>query len=138
MQFPLGIRPELRCNFDYIFLLAEDFYSNQKRLYDHYAGMFPSFDIFRQIFLQLTNDFGCMVIVNRGARGDILEKVFHYKADNEDCGMIGCKQFKDFHHNNYNTKWKEEAETFNMENFAKKSNKPTIMVTKSNKKKNDE
>ena len=30
MQFPLGISPELRGNFDYIFLLAEDFYSNQK------------------------------------------------------------------------------------------------------------
>jgi hypothetical protein len=47
MQFPLGITPELRCNFDYIFLLAEDFYSNLKRLYDHYAGMFPTFDAFR-------------------------------------------------------------------------------------------
>jgi hypothetical protein len=44
MQFPLGITPELRCNFDYIFLLAEDFYSNLKRLFDHYAGMFPTLD----------------------------------------------------------------------------------------------
>ena len=31
MQFSLGIPPEMRSNFDYIFLLAEDFISNRKR-----------------------------------------------------------------------------------------------------------
>lgn len=79
MQFPLGIKPELRCNFDYIFLLSEDFYSNQKRIYDHYAGMFPSFDMFRTVLLQLTNNFGSMVI-NRGPKKDLTNKVFYYKA----------------------------------------------------------
>lgn len=106
MQFPLGIKPELRCNFDYIFLLAEDFYSNQKRLYDHYAGMFPSFAFFRQIFLQLTEDFGCMVIVNRGHRKNILDKVFYYKADKTDLSCLGSSQFLDFHDKNYDKNWK--------------------------------
>ena len=64
MQFPLGITPELRCNFDYIFLLAEDFTSNMKRIYDHYAGMFPTFEAFRQVYSQLTEGFSCMVIRN--------------------------------------------------------------------------
>ena len=50
MQFPLGIGPELRSNFDYVFLLADDFVSNQKRIYDHYAGMFPNFESFRRVF----------------------------------------------------------------------------------------
>ena len=76
MQFPLGITPELRCNFDYIFLLKEDFYSNLKRLYDHYAGMFPTFDSFRLVFKELTANFGSMVIVNRGAAVSFLDKVF--------------------------------------------------------------
>ena len=88
MQFPLGITPELRCNFDYIFLLAEDFYSNLKRLYDHYAGMFPTFDSFRSVFNVVTQDFGSMVIVNRGARSSFTDKVFWYKASNENVGMI--------------------------------------------------
>ncbi len=129
MQFPLGIRPELRCNFDYIFLLAEDFYSNQKRLYDHYAGMFPSFDLFRQVFLQVTDDFGCMVIVNRGSRKDILDKVFYYKAPNEDIGVIGCEQFKKFHSKNYNQNWKEEGKAFDLKDYTKK-NKQSIVVNK--------
>ena len=33
MQFPLGIKPELRSNFDYIILLADDFISNIKKMY---------------------------------------------------------------------------------------------------------
>ena len=56
MQFPLGITPELRCNFDYIFLLADDNTSNIKRMYEHYAGMFPDFNSFKQVFTQLTKN----------------------------------------------------------------------------------
>lgn len=114
MQFPLGITPELRCNFDYIFLLNEDFYSNLKRLYDHYAGMFPSFDSFRQVFKEVTSDFGSMVIVNRGARSSILDKIFWYKAKNEPVGMIGCDQFVNFHNRNYDPQWKKKKKKFDI------------------------
>ncbi len=131
MQFPLGITPELRCNFDYIFLLAEDFYSNLKRLYDHYAGMFPTFDAFRAVFKELTNDFGAMVIVNRGARASFLEKIYWYKAENEAVGMIGCKQFVDYHNKNYDKNWKKKTKTFDiMEMYKKKSAPPAMRVEK--------
>jgi len=80
MQFPLGITPELRSNFDYIFLTSEDYISNLKRLYGHYAGMFPTFESFRQVFSQLTENFGMMVIANRGARVNFFEKIFWHKA----------------------------------------------------------
>lgn len=129
MQFPLGIKPELRTNFDYIFLLSEDFYSNQKRLYDHYAGVFPTFDFFRQVFLQLTDNYGSMVIVNRGPKKDILDKIFYYKAMNENIGIIGCRQFKDFHNKNYNSNWKNNNKAFNINKFVKK-NKQNIIVNK--------
>lgn len=80
MQFPLGIIPELRSNFDYIFLMQDDIISNLKRMYDHYAGMFPKFDTFRQIYQSLTDDFSSMVIINRGAKKTIEEKVKWFKA----------------------------------------------------------
>ena len=129
MQFPLGIRPELRSNFDYIFLLAEDFYSNQKRIYDHYAGMFPTFDLFRQVFNALTDDFGSMVIVNRGSRREIIDKVFYFKAKQEDCGMMGCKQFRDFHNKNYDPDRKPDT-GFNLDKIAQKKNKPNLVVAR--------
>ena len=113
MQFPLGISPELRINFDYIFLLADDIISNLKRMHDHYAGIFPTFDSFRQIFSKLTEDHGAMVIVNRGAAKSIFEKIYWYKAPDlsiQDVTM-GCKQFQDFHKHNYNEEWSRRKKT---------------------------
>ncbi len=125
MQFPLGIKPELRCNFDYIFLLGEDFYSNQKRLYEHYAGMFPSFKAFRDIFMDITDDFGCMVIANRGSRKSVLDKVFWFKSKEEDKDIdhIGSRQFNQFHKNNYNPNWRTNRTFDAGEFFSNKTSK---------------
>jgi hypothetical protein len=130
MQFPLGITPELRCNFDYIFLLAEDFQSNQKRLYDHYAGMFPSFPSFRQVFVDLTDDYGCMVIVNRGSRKNFLDKVFWYKAIDDNIDQIGCNQFNEFNKNNYDKHWREKNKPFDITQFVDSRRKDKINVAK--------
>lgn len=132
MQFPLGITPELRCNFDYIFLLAEDIYSNLKRLYEHYAGMFPTFDSFRQVFQAITDNYGAMVIVNRGARASFLDKIFWFKATDEKIGTIGCEQFKEHHNNNYDTLWKKKNRGFDIGDLCakKKSNQPEIKIDK--------
>jgi len=136
MQFPLGITPELRGNFDYIFILAEDFISNLKRIHDHYAGMFPTFESFRQVFSQLTDDFGAMVIVNRGARSSFFEKIFWYKAP--DLSKLqtefGDKQFRSFHENNYDPKWNENSGPMNVDEFImrKKKNKSRVVVDKVN------
>lgn len=138
MQFPLGITPELRSNFDYIFLLAEDYISNKKRIYDHYAGMFPTFDSFRQVFDQLTDDFGAMVIVNRGVKKTLFEKVYWYKApDLSNMAVeMGCKQFRNYHTNNYNSEWRVRGRKMNPEEFMmkKKKNKSLIQVEKLNQK----
>lgn len=110
MQAPLGIPPEYRTNIDYVFLLANDLIREQKKIYEHYAGMFPNFDSFRQIFNQLTEDYGSMVIVNRGVRKHINEKIFYYKADylknkNTNGLYLGCSQYKKFHKVNFNSKY---------------------------------
>lgn len=132
MQYPLGLGPELRSNFDYIFLLAEDFYTNQKRLYDHYVGMFPNFKAFREVFLQITDNFGSMVVSNRGARSSFLDKVFWYKATNEKIDHIGCKQFNNFHKDNYDDQWEERDKVFDITKYVndKKNSGGSIVVSK--------
>ena len=126
MQFPLGITPELRCNFDYIFLLKDDFYSNLKRLYDHYAGMFPTFDSFRLVFKELTSNFGSMVIVNRGACDNFLEKIFWYRAQNDSVGMIGCDQFVKHHDDNYDNEWKKKKRGLDIMDIVNKKGKTKV------------
>lgn len=131
MQFPLGISPELRSNFDYIFLLADDFCSNQKRLYEHYAGMFPHFNAFRDVFIELTVDYGSMVISNRGSRKNFLEKIFYFKADEIPLEKIGCKQFIEFDKNNVDPMWDSgRGIHFDIDKLMDKKNKTKIKVSK--------
>jgi len=134
MQFPLGISPELRSNFDYVFLLADDTTSNLKRIYEHYAGMFPDFNSFRQVFRQLTEDFGAMVIKNRGSRTNLFDKIAFFKAP--DLGKtklkFGCKQFRKYHDNNYNKDWEQDEFQMDYEEYLleKKRSKGKINVKK--------
>ena len=131
MQYSIGIPPEMRSNFDYIFLLAEDFISNRKRLYDHYAGMFPSFDVFQQVFSQVTADFGCMVINNRVHSTDITEKVFWYKAKETPDFTMGSKKYKKYHKKNYDIDWNKRIKEFNINDvLGRKRNKPSLIIEK--------
>lgn len=122
MQYPLGIIPELRTNFDYIFLLADDFGSNQKRMYEHYAGMFQNLEHFKQVFMQLTTDYGSMVIINRGSRIHLWEKIFWYKAryNIDETQKFGISQFRDYHDKNYDERWEKKKELFNIDEYYKK------------------
>jgi hypothetical protein len=134
MQFPLGITPELRSNFDYIFLLKEDFISNQKKLFDHYAGMFPNFNSFRQVFTELTADFGCMVIDNRRKASNPLERLFWYKAPDlsGQNKMMGGKQFRKFHEYNYDKDWRKKKSSYDFVAWSNdvRKNKGVINVEK--------
>ena len=135
MQYSMGIPPEMRSNFDYIFLLAEDFISNRKRLYEHYAGMFPNFDIFQQVFTDVTENFGCMVINNRVHSKKIEDKVFWYKAKEVPDFKLGSKRFKNFHNKFYDANWNKKIPIFDLNNAVKKKrNKFKLIVEKIKKK----
>ena len=130
MQFSLGIPPEMRSNFDYIFLLAEDFISNQKRLYEHYAGMFPSFDIFKQVFSEVTQNYGIMVINNRVHSTNITEKVFWYKARPTPNFTMGSKKYKKHHKKFYDNNWNRRIEVFDSSKLSHKKKKNDIIIEK--------
>ena len=131
MQFSLGIPPELRSNFDYIFLLAEDITSNRKRLYDHYAGMFPTFDIFQQVFSEITADYGCMVINNRIHSTNIVDKVFWYKAKPVPTFNIGSTKYNKYHKRSYDKEWDKKISVFDPSTaLAKKRNSIRLVIDK--------
>lgn len=131
MQYAMGIPPEYRSNFDYIFLLAEDTISNRKRLFDHYAGMFPSFDIFQQVFTDITENYGVMVIDNRVHSKNITDKVYWYKAKNVPNFKVGCNKFYKFHKRSYDSNWNKRLETFDPNDLiTTKRNSLKVMVEK--------
>lgn len=81
MQYPLGIPPILRTNIDYVFIHRETLINNRRRLYDNYAGMFPTFESFNQVLDQTTENFECMVINNRTKSNKLEDQIGWFKAD---------------------------------------------------------
>lgn len=131
MQYSVGIPPEMRSNFDYVFLLAEDTISNRKRLFDHYAGMFPTFDIFQQVFSDITEHYGVMVIDNRVHSKNITDKVYWYKAKTVPTFRVGSDRFRKFHEKSYDSKWNKRLEVFNPASLmTNKRNSLRVMVEK--------
>ena len=93
MQYPLGIPPTLRTNIDYVFILRENYIANRKRIYENYAGMFPTFEAFCQVMDQCTENYECLVIHNNSKSNKLNDQVFYYKADNHNDFRLGSKEF---------------------------------------------
>lgn len=93
MQYPLGIPPTLRTNIDYVFILRENYIANRKRIYDNYAGMFPTFEAFCQVMDQCTENYECLVINNNSKSNKLNDQVFYYKADPHGDFRLGSKEF---------------------------------------------
>ena len=93
MQYPLGIPPTLRTNIDFVFILRENYIANRKRIYENYAGMFPTFESFCQVMDQCTENFECLVINNNSKSNKLQDQVFWYKADSHNDFRLGSKEF---------------------------------------------
>jgi hypothetical protein len=80
MQYPLGIPPEIRTNFDFVFVFQDDFISNRKRIYDYYFGIIPQYKIFDKIMGEVCRDYGILTINNFSHSSNFEEKINWYKA----------------------------------------------------------
>jgi hypothetical protein len=128
MQFPLGIPPVLRTNIDYVFILREPYISNRKRIYENYAGMFPTLESFCQVMDQCTENFECLVINNNSKSNKLQDQVFWYKADAHNDFKLGSKEFWDL---SKQINDDDEEEQYDPNNVKKRGQGPKIAVKKS-------
>jgi hypothetical protein len=128
MQYPLGIPPNLRTNIDYVFILREPYITNRKRIYENYAGMFPTFESFCQVMDQCTENYECLVINNNAKSNKLHDQIFWYKADPHGDFRLGSKEFWELSKNLGDD---DEEEQFDPNSARKKSAGPKINVKKS-------
>lgn len=93
MQYPLGVPPNLRTNIDYTFILREPYIANRKRIYENYAGMFPTFESFCQVMDQCTENYECLVVSNNAKSNKLEDQIFWYKATGHKNFKLGSKEF---------------------------------------------
>jgi len=130
MQYPLGIPPTLRTNIDYVFILRENYIANRKRIYENYAGMFPTFESFCQVMDQCTENYECLVINNNSKSNKLHDQVFWYKADSHGEFRLGSKEFWEL---SKGMKDDDEEEQYDPTKNKKRGAGPKISVKKTNK-----
>ena len=130
MQYPLGIPPTLRTNIDYVFILRENYIANRKRIYENYAGMFPTFESFCQVMDQCTENYECLVINNNSKSNKLHDQVFWYKADSHGDFRLGSKEFWEL---SKGIKDDDEEEQYDPNSVKKRGAGQKISVKKANK-----
>jgi len=130
MQYPLGIPPTLRTNIDYVFILRENYIANRRRIYDNYAGMFPTFESFCQVMDQCTENYECLVINNNSKSNKLHDQVFWYKAENHGDFRLGSKEFWEL---SKSLKEDDDEEQYDPNKSKKRGAGPKISVKKANK-----
>jgi hypothetical protein len=102
MQYQLGLTPLMRDNIDWVFICRQTKKIEKEKLWRYYAGIFPSFDMFNQIFNSCTKDKCCMVIDCLSESEKIEDQVFWYKADIHESFRVCYDEF-----------WKDNQEYLN-------------------------
>jgi hypothetical protein len=129
MQYPLGIPPNLRTNIDYVFILRENYIANRKRIYENYAGMFPTFESFAQVMDQCTENFECLVINNNTRSNKLEDAIFWYKAEMHADFRIGAPEFWQHNAVHYRDRDEEDVNMYDPTN-SQRLRGPAIVVRK--------
>lgn len=127
MQYPLGIPPNLRTNIDYVFILREPYIANRKRIYENYAGMFPTFESFCQVMDQCTENYECLVINNNCKSNKLNEQIFWYRAEPHGDFRLGSKEFWEL---SKGLNSDDEDEVYDPNSSKKRGSGPRINVKK--------
>ena len=135
LQYVMGIPPVLRNNVDYVFILRENLFSSRKRIYEQFAGIFPTFEFFCQIMDQCTENYECLVIHNGSKSNRLEECVFWYKAETHPEFKIGSRDMwvKSAEYERQKEAAEAAGETgaaLSTSDFVRKPNTPMIQVRK--------
>lgn len=77
-QYPENIKPEYRCNFDYIFIGRNENTHNLKNIYNWYGGMYPTLNDFINAYHSITKNNHFMVINQLAYTNDLSKMIFVY------------------------------------------------------------
>jgi hypothetical protein len=80
LQYCMDIKPVIRQNIDYTFILRESNGKFRKKLHENYAGCIEDYKDFCDIMDQITEDYTALVICNRVQSNQIEDCVFWYKG----------------------------------------------------------
>lgn len=122
MQYPLGIKPSMRSNIDYCFLLRNQSNRDRQVLFENFGGVVPTKSLFNTLMDEFTEDRHALVLNNTVQKNDISQTVFWYKAKlREKPFRIGSKTF-----HRYSMRYAERSQSQSTRDKRKKASR-TLM-----------
>lgn len=97
LQYPLGLPPAMRSNVDYAFILRAPGFQDRKKLFESYAGIVSTQQLFNLLMDEFTEDRHCLVIDNTVQSNDLSNCVFYYKAQVRPPFLIGGPLYRRYH-----------------------------------------
>ena len=109
LQYVLDCPPNIRSNTDITFILRETNLKNRRSIYENYAGIIPTFELFNFLMDEFTKDYTALVIYNQTTSTDWQDCVFYYRADIEKLKgfKFGSKDIWKYHHHRYNPNYSD-------------------------------
>jgi len=108
LQYAADIRPVLRSNIDFTFIMRETNMRNRRIIWENYAGVIDDFKTFCELMDEITNDYTALVINNTVQSNRVEDCVFWYKGKKvPDDFKFGSRDFWDYHYVRYNNKYKD-------------------------------
>jgi energy-coupling factor transporter ATP-binding protein EcfA2 len=98
LQHATDVPPAIRTNVDGVFLFRETNENNLKNIYQNYAGVIPTFDLFKSYMTQVTGDYTALYIDNRSQDTQSWQDhVYYWKVpvlESEE--TMGCFEYQNF------------------------------------------
>lgn len=132
LQDPLIIKPVMRNNTDYVFILRDPSKNNRKRIYEHYCSILPTYDIFSKIMDNCTENYECLVLDRTVQSNKIEDQLFWYKADSHDKFKVGSQVYWDYSAKHCkDNESEDENELVDLNDYTKRNSIP-LKINKSN------
>jgi hypothetical protein len=103
LQYPSEIAPCLRQNIDYTFIYKNNNINERKKIYENYASIIPSFNLFCAIMDEVTKDYTALVIDNLSQSTDFQDCIYWFRAPPFPQDFkFGCVDYWNHHYIRYN------------------------------------
>jgi len=111
LQYCMDIKPVIRSNIDGVFILREPVLKYRRAIYENYASIIPTFQLFCTIMDQITTDYTALYINNRIQSNDWRDCVFWYRGKEVPSDWkFGSEWFWKYHLDRYNPHYEDKYE----------------------------
>jgi len=109
LQYCMDIDPAIRTCVDGVFIFREPTLKNRRKLWENYASIIPTFELFCQVMDTITEEFTALYIHNRTQSNNWQDCVYYCKAPDMDKEYpdfkFGCPDSFEFAENRYNSEY---------------------------------